>query len=333
VATGGTATSAGGGSSCGAVPVSPNATQQAKNLLCYIYGQYGNHIISGQQETSWADPAGDISWYQTNGMKYPAILGGDFMYHDGGSATSAISGITRAIAYWNAGGISMFRYHMGMPTSGGTYAADCYTGTNCAESTPSGATFFTNVVTAGTGENTAFVNRLDYLAYQIGVMKAANVPIILALFHEAQPNGWFWWSKGTGANYVSLWTYAYNYLTGTKGLNNIIWLMPFSGLNGIAATNFSPYFPGKSMVDLSGPDYSSDGATFTKVKGLLGNTMPITLHESGVIGNPSGMFPSTSPWVLFNIWAGYQKSASLASVQTLFNSSLTVTRDQVPNLK
>ena len=312
------------------MPVSPNATGQAKNLLCFIYSQYGNHVISGQQETSWQDPEGDISWYATNGLKYPAILGGDFLYPSGGSDTTEISGITRAIAYWNAGGISMFRYHQGVPVAGSTYKNDCYQGTNCAESTPA-AGLLDSAVTAGTAENTAFLNRLNYIAYQIGVMKAANVPIILAIFHEAQPNGWFWWSKGTGAQYVALWNYTYNYLTTTKGLNNIIWLMPFSGLNSIAATSFSAFFPGKNVVDLSGPDYSSDSATYTKVKGVVGATMPIPLHESSNFPNPSTLFPSSAPWVLFNTWAGSQKNNT--SIPTAFNSTYTVTRDKVPNLK
>jgi hypothetical protein len=101
-------------------------------------------------------------------------LGGDFLYSAGGSATSTISGITRAIAYWNGGGISMFRYHQGMPVAGTTWKNDCYSGTNCAESTPP-AGLLTAAVTAGTPENTAFNSRLDYLAYQIGVMKVPNL--------------------------------------------------------------------------------------------------------------------------------------------------------------
>jgi mannan endo-1,4-beta-mannosidase len=107
--------------------------------------------------------------------------------------------------------------------------------------------------------------------------------------------------------------------------------MPFSGLNGIAATNFSAFFPGKDMVDLSGPDYSSDAATYTKVKGVLGNTMPIPLHESSKFPDPSTLFPSSAPWVLFNTWAGSQMNNT--SIPTAFNSTYTVTRDKVPSLK
>ncbi len=331
--TGGGSTGEGGGaggssSPCAALPVTPGASAQAKNLLCYIYSQYGNHVLSGQQETSWSNPAGDISWYASNGLKYPAILGGDLMYRDGASCSSVTATTTRAIAYWNAGGLSMIRYHMGMPASGLTCTQDCYQGTNCAESTPAANTL-DNAVTAATAENTSLLAKLDYVAVQIKAMQDANVPVILALFHEAQPNGWFWWSKGTGAQYVALWKYAFDYLTGTKGLTNIIWLMPFSGLSGVGAP-IAPYFPGKAMVDLSGPDYQNDSGTFNKVKTVVGAALPIPLHESGAV-NPAAWFPS-SPFVLWNIWAGYETSA-LATVKAAYGDAHTITRDMVPSLK
>jgi hypothetical protein len=220
----------------------------------------------------------------------------------------------------------MWRYHMGMPASGTTWQNDCYQGTNCAESTPPSG-MLTAAVTAGTPENTAFVNRLDYMAFQIKAMQTANVPIILAIFHEVQPNGWFWWSKGTGPELVALWKYTFNYFTTTKDLHNIIWLMPFSGSGSPSAA----YYPGKEMVDLSGPDYSSDSKTYSAIRAIVGTTMPIPLHESSKFPDPATLFPSSAPWVLFNTWAGYQKSNT--SIPTAFNSPYTITRDKVPNLK
>jgi hypothetical protein len=319
----------GGGTSsaCSATPVTPNASPQARKLLCYIYSLYGNHVLSGQQETSWQNPAGDISWYDSNGLKDPAILGGDFLYRDNAACTAVSSTTTRAIAYWKAGGLTMIRYHMGMPAAGLTCAQDCYMGTNCAESTP-GANTLDNAVTAGTAENTSLNAKLDYVAVQIKALADANVPVIFALFHEAQPNGWFWWSKGSGPQYVALWKYAFDYLTTKKALNNIIWLMPYSGLSGVNAP-IDPYFPGKAMVDLSGPDYQDSAATFNKVKAVLGSTMPIALHESNGV-NPASWFPA-SPFVLWNVWAGYQSMAA-ATVKAGMTDSHTITRDLVPNL-
>ena len=256
---------------------------------------------------------------------YPAILGGDFLYSDGGGPTSETTTTTRAIAYWNAGGITMIRYHMGMPPNADSYAN--------AMLTPSGS-FFTNVLTSGTTENSSFVSKLDYIAYQIGVMKASNVPVLLALFHETQGNGWFWWSKGTGAQFAALWQYAFKYLTTTKGLNNIVWLMPFSG------SPSSAYFPGKAYVDISGGDTYGTNQPFTSLysasRGVIGTTMPIPLHETGLIPTPSSMFPTAAPWVLFNVWAGYESDGthnSVANIKSVYASPYLTTRDEIPSLK
>jgi hypothetical protein len=297
---------------CSVAPVNPNATLQARNLLCYLYDQYGNHVLSGQQETSWRSPENDVNWYNTNVGKYPAILGGDYLYPNGTT--------TRAQAYWAAGGISMIRYHMGAPPLSDTFA-NSQSSANIA-----------NVLTEGTGENTSFRSKLDYAAAELAKLQAANVPVLWAPFHEAQPGGWFWWAKGTAAEFVQLWIYMFDYFTATKGLNNLVWLMPFSG-----SPNASVY-PGKDYVDIAGPDTYATGqpfaSLFTSSRNIVGTTLPIPLHETGVIPQPSAMFPSSAPWVLFNIWAGYQTSNnSLSDIQTAYASPYTVTRDEVPNLK
>jgi hypothetical protein len=314
-----------GGATCSASPVTPNASPQAKNLLCYLYSVYGTHVLSGQQETSWSNPAGDITWYTSNGMQPPAILGGDFLYSDGGGPTSETTTTARAIAYWNAGGITMIRYHMGMPPN-----ADSYDNSMLS---PSGS-FFTNVITSGTAENTSFVSKLDYLAFQIGVMKTNNVPVLLALFHETQANGWFWWSKGTGPQFIALWQYAFEYLTSTKGLTNIVWLMPFSGSPG------SPYYPGKAYVDIAGSDTYGTNQPFTSLysstRGVVGSTVPIPLHETGLVPTPSQMFPTAAPWVLFNIWAGYESDGThntTSNIQSVYASPYLITRNEIPSLK
>jgi hypothetical protein len=332
-ATGGTKGTGGTTSPCSVMPVTPGASPQAQKLLCYLYSQYGNHVLSGQQEANWNATPTDLSWYNTNIGKYPAIDGSDFLYTNGASCSSVTASTTRAIAYWNAGGLTMFRYHVGEPVAGSTCAQDCYMGTNCAEpSTTAASSLFTNVLTAGTAENTAWNNRLNYLAVQIGAMKAANVPIILALFHETQSNGWFWWAQGTGAQFVALYKYTFNYLTVTKGLNNILWLMPYSG------SPAGSFYPGASVVDIAGGDTYGSNQPFTSlygsVKGIAGSTMPLALHETGLIPTPSAMFPTAAPWILFNIWAGYETSNNtVANIKSVYSDSHLITRDLIPNLK
>jgi beta-mannanase len=299
-------------------------------------------VLSGQQEANWNANPTDIAWYTSNGLKFPAILGSDFLYRDSTSCTAVTSSTTRAIAYWNAGGITMFRYHMGMPGAGLTCTSDCYMGANCAEPTTAPtAAFFTDVVTSGTAENTSLNAKLDYVAAQISAMEAANVPIVLALFHETQPNGWFWWAEtASGPSFINLWKYAFNYLTVTKGLTNIVWLMPFSGSPSAA------FYPGKAFVDIGGPDQYTDPAnllTFTAsgnyapATAALGATMPITMHETGSALQPDSMFPNpTAPFILWNVWAGYETMTNyntVASMTAAYGSQYTITRDKIPDLK
>ena len=314
---GGGAGGTGGAVSCNVAPVDPQATTQVKNLLCYLYSIYGNHVLSGQQETSWSNPAGDISYYVTNTGKYPAILGGDYLYPSGTTS--------RAQAYWQAGGLTMMRYHMGAPPMADTYP-------NSELSTN-----YANVLTSGTTENASLLSKLDYLAGELKTLQNANVVVIMALYHEVQPNGWFWWAKGTGAQFVQLWQMSFKYLTQTKGIHNVIWLLPFSG------SPSASYFPGKTYVDLSGPDEYANpssqpfSSNYRSAASIVGSTMPIPLHETGAIPQPASMFPSTAPWLLWNVWAGYQSSPqngvtynTVSSIQSAYSSPYTITRDELP---
>ena len=328
-ATGGSTAAGGSSGSCSVAPVDPEATLQAKNLLCYLYGIYKKSVLSGQQETSWAsNPAADVNYYNTLVSKYPAVLGGDYLYPSGTTS--------RAQAYWNAGGITMIRYHMGAPPNSDTFDNSklSYSSTQC-----------TNVVTSGTSENTSLNSKLDYVATELKTLQSANVPVVLALFHETQQGGWFWWSKCSSSQFIALYKYAYNYLVNTKGVHNIVRLMPFSH------TPTSSYNPGAAFIDIGGADEYSDPSTqpFTSLyntcSGIFGSTMPIALHETGTIPQPANMFPSAAPWLLWNVWAGYYTGSystdsgatatfnTDANIRTAYADSHTITRDEVPNLK
>ena len=328
--TGGSSGTGGSTSLCAFSPVDPNATIQARKLVCYLHNIYGSQVLSGQQEANWNDNPTNISWYASNGLKTPAILGSDFAYHSSAGCAGVNISTTHAIEHWNAGGLVMYRYHMGMPVAGTTCMDDCYVGTNCSESTPPGD-LFTNVVTAGTPENMSLNARLDYVAVQVKAMQDINMPVILGLFHETQLNGWFWWSKGTGLQFIALYNYAYSYLTNAKGLHNIIRLMPYSGYP------IQGFWPGNTAVDIGGGDTYGSNQPFTALysscRDIIGATMPIALHETGLIPTPSAMFPTAAPWVLFNIWAGYETSNNtVQNIQAVYADPHTITMDEIPNL-
>ncbi|MGM1058977.1 glycosyl hydrolase [Saccharothrix sp. Mg75] len=301
---------------CSVDPVTPNPTPQARKLLCYLYSQYGNHIISGQQESTWiGGPDHEINHIRTNTGKYPAIRALDF----GDSKDLA----PRAIAWWQAGGIPMIGYHMGAPTK-----PDTYEGTQMQVS-------INAVLTPGTAEHRSFTDRLDQSAAMLQQLEDAGAAVIWRPFHEAGGT-WFWWSKEGGGQYNRLWNFTFDYFTRVKGLNNLVWL---HGYNGQPQASF---YPGKPVVDIGGADtYAGDGnydpqnAMYNAVRTIVGTSVPIALHENGPIPDPDRLVSTGTRWVLFGTWHGNHLtvSNSISHLRKVYNHSYVVTRDELPNLR
>ena len=77
----------------------------------------------------------------------------------------------------------------------------------------------------------------------------------------------------------------YDYLTTTKGLDNLVWLMPFSGSPSAA------FYPGADYVDIAGPDTYETSQPFTSIytaaKNVVGTTIPIGARGSSGKRAPS----------------------------------------------
>jgi beta-mannanase len=288
--------------------VVPNATQQTRNVLCYLHSIYGNGILSGQEEDN--NDNGMNAVFAATG-KYPAIRAFD---------VNNSQAPTQCVAHWNAGGICMFGYHMGI--NGGTYN----TKTNIA-----------NVLTAGTAENTSFNADLDRIAQFVQPLKTAGGVAILRLFHEAGAGcAWFWWGMGTSAQWQSLFKYAFNYLTATKGLNNVLFLAP------LCQHPTSDYNPGAQYIDFGGADnYVAAGDTqpmtsmFQQAQTAFPNMM-VALHECGTIPDPDQLKSTGTKWLLFNVWANpYFNSPynTTAHLQAVYSNPYVITRDKLPSFK
>ncbi len=307
-ATGGTT----GGGGCGVAPVNPNATQATKNVLCYLYETYKHKTLSGVQDCSWSTISDATYVYNTTGV-YPAVVGGDFLY------TNAVS---QATAAWNAGSLSMIRYHMGRPEDADSYESS------------QGTTDLAATLTPGTSRYNGLMKKFDHASSELLKLQAAGVVVLWAPFHEVQPGGWFWWAKGTADQFKQLWNLMFTNFA-AKGVNNVIWLLPYSGAPS------SSHYPGKNVVDISGSDTYADSQPFTSnytssVSAVGSSTMPLALHETGYVPNPTNMFNNNAaPWVLFSVWctADYLQSTSKNTVSELkqaFVNPLTINRGGLP---
>ncbi|MEU4215624.1 glycosyl hydrolase [Actinoplanes sp. NPDC026623] len=299
-----------GNGTCDVAPVDPQASRQARNLLCYLYSQYGNHILSGQRETNGRED--EFNHIRTTTGKYPAIRGLDMCDRPGA--------ISRAAAWWNAGGIPLIGWHVGAPGTGRTcdYA---------------GSTSINAVLTPGTNENRAYLAELDAAAGQLAQLQSQGVAVLWAPYHEAGGT-WFWWSTEGGSQYQRLWRYQFDYFTKTKGVHNLVWLHPYNG------SPQSSFYPGKQYVDVGGADtYVSDHGPLTSLynstRAIVGGTVPIALHENGAIPDPDQLQSSGARWVTFNTWNGdwlYGKNDA-AFLRKVYTHNYVVTRDEVPSLR
>lgn len=307
-----------GSSTCNANPVDPNATAAARRLLCYLYSQYGNHIISGQQESLWNSGGSEheMSYIFSNTGKYPAIRG-----MDRGDSPDFGS---RALAWWNAGGIPMVGYHMGSPAQN----SDGYNGSLMSAN-------INNALTPGHADYNRLIQRLDGVAAQLQIVQNGGGAVIWRPWHEASGT-WFWWSMEGASQYNRLWIFTYNYMVNTKGLHNLVWMHPFNG------SPTSAWYPGKAYVDVGGADtYASNHnsliSMFNTSRNIYGSVIPIALHENGRIPDPDLLQADGARWVLFNTWHGTWLTStsnnSISLLQKVYNSPYVVTRDELPNLR
>jgi hypothetical protein len=311
-----TTSTSGGGTSCGVAPADPQATSAAQHVLCYLYSIYGNHILSGQQESTWVSgPDYEMNYIHNISGKYPAIRGQDM----GDSPDFG----SRGLAWWNAGGIPMVSYHMGAPNQ----SVDGYAGSQLTAN-------ISAALTSGTSDNATLNTRLTNWANQLKIIQSGGGAVIFRPWHEASGT-WFWWSKEGAAQYNRLWIYTYNFMR-NAGVHNLVYLHPFNGSPSAA------WYPGKQYVDIGGADtYAGDHgpltSMFNQAKSVYGSTMPIALHENGPIPDPAQLQSTATRWVLFNTWhttwiTDTSKNPT-ANINSYYNSAYVITRDEVPNLK
>ena len=289
-------------------PVMPGASQATKDVLCYLYDIYGTKVLSGQQDCHWSQSPGDIGHIHNVTGKYPAIVGGDMLYDNV---------VTQAVAQWNAGGLSMIRYHMGLPDEADSYESSLKT------------TDLADTLTPGTARYNGLMQKFDHAAARLQTLKDAGVVVLWAPFHEVQPEGWFWWPKGTPEQLRALWHLMFDNFS-ARGLDNIIWLFAYSH------NPHEDWLPDEGTFDLAGPDTYADNPPFVsmfgKTRWIVGPSRPIPLHETGLIVDPAEMFDGNqAPWVLFSVWcAEWLLDNTDASLQRAYAHPSTINRDGVP---
>ena len=304
-----------GGSTSGAKLSNANATAETQSLYSYLCDTYGNHILSGQQESTWMGSEDyEFNIIQNASGKLPVIRGLDYM-GDG------FDGVNRRAKAWAAkGGIVTICWHCGSDFSG-SHAEGLATNLD-----------WNNALTPGTNAYNNLIAGMDKGAKALKELQDAGVPVIWRPFHEFD-GGWFWWGKGGGENFKKLWRIMYDRYTNVWGLNNLIWILGYSG------EIKDGWYPGDDCVDIIGSDtyVNHTGSLLDMYRKTAGVAdKPVCLHENGSIPDPEKLKADGAAWLWFMTWhTSFIDSHEINTanyINQIYNSDYMLTLDEIPDV-
>lgn len=323
-----TAASAGGeGHQVKPVLVNPNASWQAKALMHYMTGIYGNQILSGQQTLE------DAEWLYEQTGRYPAILATDLMDYSPSRVErgTTSSEVEKMIDWFNRGGIISLCWHWNAPK-------DLY-------DEPGGKEWWRGFYTEATSFDLAYalankdsedysllIRDIDAIAVQLKRLQDAGVPVLWRPLHEAE-GGWFWWGAKGPEPAKELYRIMYDRLTNHHGLNNLIWVWN---------SEAEDWYPGDDVVDIASIDYYGPKGDYHPVSGKYDNLVRLTngkkliaLTENGSIPDPELLQAYGADWLLFTTWSGDfirdGQQNSLEHIRKVFNDDYVITLDELPD--
>ena len=181
--------------------------------------------------------------------KYPAVYGLDLGGIELGSEQNLDDNYfaamrASAIAHHQRGGVVTFSWHPRNPLTEGD-AWDVSAKEVVASSLEGGS------------RHDLFIGWLGRVADYIESFKTSDgqmVPIIFRPWHE-HTGSWFWWGRDLCSveEYKALWKMTFDYLSGERGLRNLIWSYS-PGAGGVTEEIYMERWPGDEMVDMIGID-------------------------------------------------------------------------------
>ncbi len=288
-----------------------DSSEKTKSIYSYLCSQYGENVLSGQQESIWVEDEYELKYIESSSGKLPAIYGFDYMNDD-------FEGVNERAEKWSEkGGIVTICWHTGADFSG-----------EWKDSQEDEISDWNKIFAEGTEENKAFLKAMDKGAKALKELQEKNITVLWRPFHEFDGN-WFWWSKGGAENFVKLWRMMYDRYTNYWNLNNLIWVLGYSHVN----ENQKDWYPGDEYCDIIGADSYEGGVQpklFRAVKRITKNK-PLCFHECG--SNPTAEELKRTSWNYFMTWhTTYLTDTNTPeAINELYNSDIVITLDELPD--
>lgn len=332
----------------------PKASDATKRLYNYLCDQYGEHILSGQQEycgehnyNLWNDPdnfikdnEAEFEYLMETTGKLPAIRGIDFLSYRSGSGWDDHAA-ERARQWVNEyGGIATITWHWNVPSKEGDQD-DVAFYVESTGNTPYTTFSITQALEEGTWEHEQLLNDIDFIAKKFQILKDADAPVLFRPLHEAE-GAWFWWGAEGPEPCKALYRLMYDKLTNEYGLDNIIWVW-----TGGTFETSADWYPGDDVVDIVGYDkyncadgeanLSSISSTFYGLVQSTDGQKMVAMTENDSIPSLDNLLNEKAAWLYFCPWyMNYLTSEQNNPVDNLieiYSSDYCITLDELPDLK
>jgi len=291
----------------GVIPVTPNASSEARMVFKYLQEQFGKKILAAQHGAQK-----QYEYVHDVTGKYAAIWGTDLIFSNRNDRL-----MNETIGWWAKGVIPTVMWHWGAPTLGEGYEQS------------KGKIDVNRCFESGTPENVAMWADLKRIADNLTILRDAKVPVLWRPLHECS-GGWFWWDKSGGEAFKKLWITMFDYFSKERGLNNLIWVLGYDG------SPSAEYDPGKAYYDIVGSDnydksIGSHLNMYDACVKLVGNSMPVAFHECGLPPDPVECKKDNAMWSWFMVWDSFIQKVDTTHLKNVYNSDLVTTLDELPN--
>ncbi len=305
------------------VPVTPDASPEARALLKFIVSLSGQHTLTGQHNFPNTKDTSTLAAARAYG-KVPAIFGQDFGFAAPGDKDAVAARpdiIAEVKRQYAQGSIIVLCWHAVPPTADEPVTFQPIRGaTNQNLASVQGRLTdqqWHDVITPGTELNKKWCAQVDVVAGFLKQLQAAHIPVLWRPYHEMNGD-WFWWGGRLGDNGTKvIYRQIFDRFVNYHHLDNLIWIWSVDR-PARADRQFVDYNPGTNYFDIAALDVYGSDFKQSYYDDLLTQAAgkPVTLAE---VGPPPtvAVLAQQPKWTWWMTWAGNPRHSD--AVQALFD--------------
>lgn len=290
--------------------------------LDFLYEITGKSVVVGihNREPNSQPAMQTERLHQVTG-RYPGLWSGDFLFK-ADDINSRWAMIYECQNQWNHGCFVNLMLHVAPPNQPEACAWEGGLLSHLSDDQ------WHDLTTDGSQLNQLWKSRLDEYAKYLSYLKQHGVQVFFRPLHEMN-QAKFWWGGRPGPDGTAkLYRLTHDYLTGVKGLTNLIWVWDMQDMS----RDFKEYDPGEKYWDVFAFDVYSSGYEedwYRYVLGVVGKK-PMGIGECNKLPAPE-MFAAQPRWSFFMSWAELTFTDNTdEQIRALYNSPRAITREMLP---